>query len=94
MYLKSGDIVLMTGGSRLRYHGVPKIMRAAFQPWNMSEPLNSKKTCFTPGVDDSTIPYEDESRITMNQVQEHEFWQPFDEYINEARINLNVRQVM
>lgn len=98
IFLESGDIVLMTGGSRLRYHGVPKIMRAKSQPWSISqfqnsEPVKSKNTFFTLGVSNVTMPYENETRVSMNQVQDHEFWQPFSEYINEARINLNVRQV-
>lgn len=99
VYLESGDIVLMTGGSRLRYHGVPKIIRAHSQPWN--EPTVPDAISFNPKNDltcmkktENETPYEDEYRVTMNEVQEEEFWRPFNEFISEARINLNVRQVM
>jgi hypothetical protein len=33
MLIRSGDIVVMTGESRLCYHGVPRIMHADETPW-------------------------------------------------------------
>lgn len=36
MFLRSGDIVIMSGNSRLRYHGVPKILAASEPlPWDV-----------------------------------------------------------
>ncbi|XP_014482261.1 PREDICTED: alkylated DNA repair protein alkB homolog 1 [Dinoponera quadriceps] len=35
MFLRSGDVVIMSGDSRLRYHGVPKILAASEPvPWD------------------------------------------------------------
>lgn len=36
MLLQSGDIAVMSGESRLSYHGVPKILPAYCEPWNMT----------------------------------------------------------
>ena len=35
--LRSGDVVAMTGDSRLRYHGVPRILRADVAPWDFDD---------------------------------------------------------
>ncbi|XP_003707571.2 alpha-ketoglutarate-dependent dioxygenase AlkB [Megachile rotundata] len=46
MYLRSGDIVIMSGNSRLRYHGVPKILPADTIPWD-DEEANDNSDCCT-----------------------------------------------
>ena len=33
MYIRSGDVVIMSGYSRLCYHGIPKIMKSTSAPW-------------------------------------------------------------
>lgn len=66
IYLRSGDVVVMSGGSRLRYHGVPKILANESLLWKS---MNS-----------SSVNEED--------------WQKAQTYISEARININVRQVL
>jgi alkylated DNA repair protein alkB family protein 1 len=33
LYLRSGDILVMSGSSRLKYHGVPKILMDPSEPW-------------------------------------------------------------
>ncbi|XP_031785689.1 nucleic acid dioxygenase ALKBH1 [Nasonia vitripennis] len=66
LFLRSGDVVVMSGDSRLRYHGVPKILYDDSKPWN--------------ATDNSSI-----DRID---------WQKAQSYILEARINMNVRQVL
>ncbi|CAL8068554.1 unnamed protein product [Orchesella dallaii] len=35
--LQSGDIAIMSGESRLSYHGVPKILPASSETWNMND---------------------------------------------------------
>ncbi|XP_047366699.1 nucleic acid dioxygenase ALKBH1 isoform X1 [Vespa velutina] len=37
LFLRSGDIIVMTGKSRLRYHGIPKILSSQLVPWDMDE---------------------------------------------------------
>lgn len=37
MYIKSGDIVIMSGHSRKCYHGIPKIVPAEECPWDAGE---------------------------------------------------------
>ncbi|XP_031842001.2 alpha-ketoglutarate-dependent dioxygenase AlkB [Nomia melanderi] len=70
--LRSGDIIVMSGESRLRYHGVPKILSATTTPWVQEERSENKK-----------------------QYQWHpDDWNKAETYISEARINMNVRQVL
>jgi len=66
LFVRSGDVVIMSGESRFCYHSVPRMI-------------------------DNTVP---KSLL----VQEHddddaEDWQQYSEYISNARINMNCRQV-
>ncbi|XP_070160251.1 nucleic acid dioxygenase ALKBH1 [Polyergus mexicanus] len=71
IFLRSGDVVIMSGSSRLRYHGVPKILSASRIPWDDNSEDNRKT--FTYNYDD---------------------WRKARTYIVEARINMNIRQVL
>ncbi|KAF6205166.1 hypothetical protein GE061_019333 [Apolygus lucorum] len=64
--IKSGDVVIMSGPSRLSVHGVPKILPATEHPWKKSN--NNVKA----GPDHDLV----------------------DEFISQARVNVNVRQVL
>lgn len=68
MFLRSGDIVIMSKQSRLCYHGVPRILPSDIEPWES----------------------ENDFKETFNK----EDWRKAKSYIQEARINLNVRQVL
>ena len=37
LYIKSGDIVIMSGESRQYYHGIPKIVATQESPWDTEE---------------------------------------------------------
>lgn len=67
LFLRSGDILVMSGSSRLRYHGVPRIFKSDHNPWELFQ-------------EDSSSTQED--------------WKRAQSYISEARININVRQVL
>lgn len=87
MYLESGDIILMTGTSRLQYHGVPKIIRSNNESWNNFSDTDKEGD----SVDRKLI--ENHDLVTFCKVKNHAYWAPFARYISQARINLNVRQV-
>lgn len=72
MFLRSGDVIVMSGKSRLRYHGVPKVLPTIVGPWD-EEDTNSN--------DHSHERYPND-------------WRKARSYISEARINMNVRQVL
>ncbi|XP_050548142.1 nucleic acid dioxygenase ALKBH1 isoform X2 [Daktulosphaira vitifoliae] len=57
--LKTGDIVIMSGESRLSFHGIPKVL-----------PL-----------------------LNDNDLDDSYDWKPFKNFIQDTRININVRQV-
>ncbi|XP_076288553.1 alpha-ketoglutarate-dependent dioxygenase AlkB [Lasioglossum baleicum] len=71
--LRSGDIVIMSGESRLRYHGVPKILPEISTPWDQEEINDNREQCC------KWLPSD---------------WKYAKAYISEARINMNVRQVL
>ncbi|PBC33997.1 Alkylated DNA repair protein alkB [Apis cerana cerana] len=71
IFLRSGDIIIMSGMSRLRYHGIPKILLTIDKPWD-NEELNDDQC----------------TRLNQND------WKKAKIYISDARINMNVRQVL
>ncbi|KAF7990725.1 hypothetical protein HCN44_000530 [Aphidius gifuensis] len=70
IYIKSGDVIVMSGESRLRYHGVPKILRDENLNWKQDNP--------------------DEANIFVDS----DDWNKASDYIDDARININIRQVL
>lgn len=81
--LNSGDIVVMSKQSRLCYHGVPKIIRANSEPWN-----KKSSGCSTHSVDSVF-----DKEVIANCTQDWH-WKLFNDYLNNSRININVRQVL
>lgn len=105
MFLKSGDIAVMSLESRLSYHAVPRIV-----PTDVSW-LNGMRVDVAEGDDSSDVDGNEiqskRRRIHENSISidsfvddiwhltnERELWQPFAEYIADCRINVNVRQVL
>lgn len=60
LLIRSGDVIVMSKGSRLRYHGVPKILPADFIPWK-NETEEKKSADW-----DMINFYISESRVNMN----------------------------
>lgn len=83
IFLHSGDIIIMSKESRLCYHGVPKIIPAFDEPWNVVVNHCDNSNC---------VECLDESIIY--NCKNHKFWKPFETYIKNSRININVRQVL
>lgn len=77
--LRSGDVLVMTKESRLCYHAVPRILHKSEEAWKDTAIVNSEDS----GDDELWISCRDEA-----------FWRPFDTYLRDCRINLNVRQVL
>lgn len=73
----------MSKQSRLCYHGIPKIIRAASEPWN-----KKSSECDANSVD-SVI----DKEVIANSIQDW-YWRPYSDYISNSRININVRQVL
>lgn len=138
MFLKSGDIVVMSRESRLSYHAVPKIVKtdvnwintiideatsldeALFECMNhlMAFLSSNWLNILLPFLDASTKNDEDDDnddeynlchkkrKMTSettddvvdiqlwNDCSSGTFWKPYAEYIDDCRININVRQVL
>ncbi|XP_045773990.1 nucleic acid dioxygenase ALKBH1 [Maniola jurtina] len=88
--LNSGDIVVMSKEARLCYHAVPKILPASTQPWNKEEHLISMKQKGT------KFKFIDEAKLILEMERniENKEWSKFNSYVEESRININVRQVL
>ncbi|KAL5275524.1 ALKBH1 family protein [Megaselia abdita] len=78
MFLKSGDVVVMSKSSRLCYHAVPRVMSCELEPYNN---FNSNE------------PEEKKCKI-VNDCDDENFWTPFRHYLKDSRININIRQVL
>lgn len=91
MLIRSGDVVIMSGASRLCYHGVPRILSSDQVPWNdvdlESECLQRKEKNL------ASFPSCLSSEI-IHSCAEDCFWEPFGNYLRTSRINMNVRQVL
>lgn len=90
--INSGDIVVMSKEARLCYHAVPKILPAPVSPWDEEDnvPINvlSKNHTF------KYISKSEDIISTMKDNVDNKKWQRFRDYIQESRINMNVRQVL
>lgn len=99
MYIKSGDIVIMSGQSRKCYHGIPKIVPSLEAPWSTSSysGRDEKNEVCYPDPPSKRTKLESsssaESEILIN-ISNENFWKPFCRYIEHSRINMNVRQVL
>lgn len=78
IFLRSGDIVIMSKESRLCYHGVPKILPAKSEYWNWKD--DSENFEFNRDISDIC--------------KSEELFKAFNDYITQSRININVRQVL
>ena len=77
VYLKSGDIVVMSDKSRLSYHAVPKIFKDSRLEECLKYDLNELKENFK----------------QSNYYVDDQEWSLIYDYIKINRINLNIRQV-
>ncbi|XP_055377089.1 nucleic acid dioxygenase ALKBH1 isoform X2 [Condylostylus longicornis] len=104
LFLKSGDVVIMSKESRLCYHAVPRVMKCNYEPWNSinskeciiddfnfngSELSNSKRIKLDNEIESGSI-----NMNLWNQCSDEEFWSSFNLYLKDSRININVRQVL
>ncbi|XP_060664030.1 nucleic acid dioxygenase ALKBH1 [Drosophila nasuta] len=94
IYLRSGDVLVMSEASRLCYHAVPRVMTTDQEPWNIVESkANTSKENNDVGNMDTNLNNALDSKL-FEKVKDELFWQPFNEFIHESRINMNVRQVL
>ncbi|XP_066144883.1 nucleic acid dioxygenase ALKBH1 [Euwallacea fornicatus] len=81
IFLRSGDVVVMSKDSRLCYHGVPKILQVDSRRWSLVENSSEKLVV-------------KEHKEVMDICKNDALWQPFGDYLTHSRINVNVRQVL
>ncbi|XP_071327263.1 nucleic acid dioxygenase ALKBH1 [Trachinotus anak] len=80
MYMHSGDVMVMSGQSRLLYHAVPCII----PPPQEHTTLDMAGCSLASSLQDSTV---------MEQVSKQD-WTVCSRYIQSSRVNMTVRQVL
>lgn len=80
LLLRSGDVLVMAKESRLCYHAVPRILHGSEERWNELGEEGEEKCS--------------ENNDLWSKCRDSGFWRPFDMYLRDCRINLNVRQVL
>lgn len=80
MFMHSGDMMVMSGQSRLLYHAVPRIL-----PAPQGHPASEMEGCSLGSpLQDSTV---------VQPVSEED-WAVCSRYIQSSRVNVTVRQVL
>lgn len=79
MFMHSGDVMLMSGQSRLLYHAVPRILPALPQHAALLEELSCASALQTGSV--------------LEPVSQED-WDVCSRYIQSSRVNVTVRQVL
>ncbi|KAF7200999.1 nucleic acid dioxygenase ALKBH1 isoform X1 [Nothobranchius furzeri] len=79
MFMHSGDVMVMSGPSRLTYHAVPRILPAPLECASFLEPSGSA----------SVLP----DGSAVEPVTEED-WAVCSRYIQNSRVNVTVRQVL
>ncbi|XP_071080477.1 nucleic acid dioxygenase ALKBH1-like [Haliotis cracherodii] len=93
MYLRSGDICVMGGESRMAYHAVPRILAATnptYMDWNSQGEV-------TPSPADTQDPNRGSSSdmdACIKQEMNRMNWKPLNVFLKTSRINVNIRQVL
>lgn len=80
LFIRSGDVVVMSEGSRLRYHGVPKILTADSSPWENDNRIRSQSINEECKDWDRIKAYISQSRVNMNVRQ---VLKPGQKFLNE-----------
>lgn len=106
LLLNSGDIVVMSGESRLAYHGVPKIL-PYFQECGSSSKFGVQhllKPCICGfGPTETAVDQSSAAEMCAGEVEKRgcpcceeliKTWPLFESYISVSRINVNIRQVV
>lgn len=87
IFLRSGDVLIMSQETRLCYHAVPRIIK---ETCKMSAyEYNECEEHFDVSTENSFMDLE-----LYDQVEDEVFWAPFCHYVKDARININIRQVL
>ncbi|XP_033240975.1 nucleic acid dioxygenase ALKBH1-like [Drosophila pseudoobscura] len=85
LYIHSGDVLIMSDKSRLCHHAVPRIIKTKVS-WTSELPIENIET--------EIIGKNLLDNILYQKVGEWNFWKPFSRYLDDSRININVRQVL
>ncbi|XP_035777417.1 nucleic acid dioxygenase ALKBH1-like [Anopheles albimanus] len=87
MLLQSGDIIVMSGPSRQYYHSVPRVFSV------LEAPLEKQHSRLSIEQQSKVVGLANICTRRWKECQSVSFWNPIQEYLENTRININVRQV-
>ena len=96
MYIRSGDIVVMSGAARLSYHAVPKIIplsQMEFDRMDSNLELNHIQNLDLDRQCDCCTELSTLNKRILESLQTVR-WEDFNIYLQTSRINMNIRQVL
>lgn len=88
--LRSGDAVIMTGESRLCYHGIPWILSKEADLFLSDNPAEDCSSSFFSEYNECDTSFKAENGESLRP---YKYVQQVIEYLQNHRININVRQV-
>lgn len=77
--------MIMSGESRLCYHAVPRIIKTQ---------ASATLSLIIEDVDNADIKTRTIDKDLFHDVGNPQFWEPFSRYMDDSRININIRQVL
>lgn len=81
--LESGDVLVMSDKSRFKYHAVPRVFKSNQKSWNNDDDYGDQTIEFSKNLD----------LVVLQECLNLDKWRIFEEYLEDSRINVNVRQV-
>lgn len=107
VYLRDGDVFIMSGDSRLSYHAVPRILPPHYFTQSRVNRLQTastselKRRAVTVNADEAKRRKSSPENTSdcfldmelLSRVESSAFWDLFEDYVSKNRINLNVRQM-
>ena len=107
MFIRSGDIVIMMNESRLAYHAVPRVLDDGYKvPLSPNHISNNTETmqleisegkqaniCNNCKTENNNVSSSADFNKLIEETNQTYDWTPYTDYISNARININVRQV-
>ena len=97
LLLNSGDVIIMSGDSRLAYHGIPKVLAPAGDDEAIPACLLMETLAQNPLHDCVCVEckrHECSFKEDPSHQQLMDSWTHFIPYLSLSRINVNVRQVV
>ena len=104
VHLKSGDVCIMSGSTRLSYHAVPRVfqsnfLKSSFEIETESYSEGAQQNEFEITTAASRLKSKDTDVYAgicsqIQNIHKHLEWSPYEAHLEKGRINMSIRQVL